>query len=131
MPPSPHSGMRPTPSVLVVDDVDATRHGLAELLRLRGYVPREAKNGAEGIEVLRQHPDICVVVLDLTMPGTSGLWFREQQLMEPALAHVPVIVFTGSATAEELRRLAVTDVLMKPFSVDELFAAIARHGAAV
>jgi two-component system chemotaxis sensor kinase CheA len=128
---SPQSGIRVTRSVLVVDDVDATRHGLAELLRLRGYAPREAKNGAEGIEVLREHPDTCVVVLDLTMPGTNGVWFREQQLMEPALAHIPVIVFTGSASAEELRRLAVTDVLMKPFSVDELFAAIERHGAAV
>ena len=128
---SPHSGARAPPSVLVVDDVDATRQGLVELLRLRGYAAHEAKNGAEGIEVLRQHPDTCVVVLDLTMPETNGLWFREQQLMEPVLAHVPVVVFTGSATAEELRRLAVTDVLMKPFSVDELFEAIGRYSAAV
>jgi CheY-like chemotaxis protein len=128
---SPHSGIRATRPVLVVDDVNATRQGLVELLRLRGYAAHEAKNGAEGIDVLRAHPDTCVVVLDLTMPETNGLWFREQQLMEPALAHVPVIVFTGSATAEELRRLAVTDVLMKPFSVDELFEAIDRHSAAV
>src|SRR5262245_43645748 len=124
-----HSGA--TRPVLVVDDVDATRHGLAELLRLRGYAPHDAKNGAEGIEVLREHPDTCVVVLDLTMPGTNGLWFREQQLLEPALAHVPVIVFTGAATVEDLRRLAVDDVFMKPFSVDELFEAIDRHSAGV
>ncbi len=115
--------------VLVVDDVDATRHGLAELLRLRGYSPYEAKNGAEGIELLREHPDTRVVVLDLAMPGTNGFWFREQQLMEPALAHVPVIVFTGSAQVEQLHRLAVADVLLKPFSVDDLFEAIERHCA--
>jgi CheY-like chemotaxis protein len=115
--------------VLVVDDVDATRHGLAELLRLRGYSAHEAKNGAEGIEVLREHPDTGVVVLDLTMPGTNGFWFREQQLKEPALAHIPVIVFTGSAEVEQLRRLAVEDVLLKPFSVDDLFEAIERHCA--
>jgi CheY-like chemotaxis protein len=128
---SPQSGTRATRPVLVVDDVDATRQGLAELLRLRGYTPHEAKNGAEGIDVLREHPDTCVVVLDLTMPGTNGLWFREQQLMDPALARVPVIVFTGSPTAGDLHRLAVTDVLMKPFSVDELFEAIDRHSVAV
>jgi CheY-like chemotaxis protein len=127
---SPRSSARASRPVLVVDDVDATRHGLAELLRLRGYSPYEAKNGAEGIEVLREHPDTCVVVLDLTMPGTNGFWFREQQLMEPALAHVPVIVFTGSVQAEQLHRLAVADVLLKPFSVDELFEAIERHCAA-
>lgn len=125
---SPNSGARTTRPVLVVDDVDATRHGLAELLRLRGYATHEAKNGAEGIEVLREHPDTGVVVLDLTMPGTNGFWFREQQLREPALAHVPVIVFTGSAQVE-LHRLAVADVLLKPFSVDDLFEAINRHCA--
>jgi CheY-like chemotaxis protein len=129
MAPSPHSGA--TRPVLVVDDVDATRHGLAELLRLRGYAAHEAKNGAEGIAVLREHPEIGVVVLDLTMPGTNGFWFREQQLMEPALAHVPVIVFTGSVQVEQLDRLAVADVFTKPFSVDELFESIDRHNTAV
>jgi CheY-like chemotaxis protein len=128
---SPHFGTPATRSVLVVDDVDATRQGLVELLRLRGYAPHEAKNGAEGIDVLRKHPDTCVVVLDLTMPETDGMWFREQQLMEPAMAHVPVIVFTGSTMADELRKLGIIDVLMKPFSVDELFQAIERYSAAV
>jgi CheY-like chemotaxis protein len=113
----------------VVDDVDATRHGLAELLRLRGYTTHQAKNGAEGIEVLRHHPDTGVVVLDLEMPGTNGVWFRKQQLKEPALAHVPVIVFTGSANVEQLAGLAVADVLVKPFSVDDLCEAIDRHCA--
>lgn len=129
MAPSPDSGVRAIRPVLVVDDVDATRQGLAELLRLRGYAPHEAKNGAEGIEVLREHPDICVVILDLTMPGTNGFWFREQQLMEPGLAHVPVIVFTGSTKVEQLHQLAVADVLLKPFSVDDLLEAIERHCA--
>jgi len=115
--------------VLVVDDVDATRQGLVELLRLRGYASHEAKNGVEGIAVLRQHPDTCVVVLDLTMPGTNGFWFRQQQLQDPALAGVPVIVFTGLAKEERFEGLQVSEVLFKPFSVDRLFEAIARYGA--
>jgi CheY-like chemotaxis protein len=127
MAPSSNSVDRAARPVLVVDDVDATRHGLVELLRLRGYTAHEAKNGAEGIAVLREHPDIGVVVLDLTMPGTNGFWFREHQLLEPALAHVPVIVFTGATKVEQLDRLAAADVLLKPFSVDDLFQAIERH----
>jgi CheY-like chemotaxis protein len=73
--PRPPALLLPIP-VLVVDDVDATRHGLAELLRLRGYALHEAKNGAEGIELLRENtPDTGVVVMDLTMPGRTASGF--------------------------------------------------------
>jgi CheY-like chemotaxis protein len=113
--------------VLVIDDVDATRRGLAELLRLRGYAPHEARNGAEGLQVLRDHPETRVVVLDLAMPGTNGFWFREQQLKDPALSHIPVIVFTGSAKRDALEHLQVAAVLLKPFSVDAVFHAIDKH----
>jgi CheY-like chemotaxis protein len=60
-------------SVLVVDDVHATRAGLAELLRLRGLTVYEAANGHEALEVLRAHPEACVVVLDLMMPQDRRL----------------------------------------------------------
>jgi len=115
-------------AVLVVDDVIATRHGLAELLRLRGYEAYEAGNGADALQVLREHPFIAVVVLDLWMPGTDGFWFRAHQLDDPALAHIPVIVFTGSARGEKVsERLQAAEILLKPFSVDDVFAAIERH----
>jgi CheY-like chemotaxis protein len=111
-------------SVLVVDDATATRSGLAELLRLLGYDAYEAKNGAEAIEVLR--PGTSVVVLDLSMPGTDGYWFREQQLKNPAVADIPVIVFTGSMPGTRLHDLNVADVLLKPFSVDAMLETIER-----
>jgi CheY-like chemotaxis protein len=114
-------------SVLVVDDVHATRAGLAELLRLRGLTVYEAGNGHEALEVLRTHPETCVVVLDLMMPHTDGYWFRERQLLDPAISHVPVIVFTGSGDAETLARLHLSHILLKPFSVDVLLDAIGRY----
>lgn len=114
-------------SVLVVDDVHATRAGLAELLRLRGLKVHEAGNGHEALDQLRAHPETCVVVLDLMMPHTDGYWFREQQLQDPAISHVPVIVFTGSGDAETLTRLQLSHVLLKPFSVDVLLDAIGRY----
>jgi CheY-like chemotaxis protein len=114
-------------SVLVVDDVHATRAGLAELLRLRGMKVYEAGNGHEALDMLRTHPDTRVVVLDLMMPHTDGYWFREQQLLDPAISRVPVIVFTGSGDAETLARLQLSHVLLKPFSVDVLLDAIGRY----
>ena len=127
-----HSGTTPPrdshvqPSVLVVDDVDATRQGLAELLRLRGYQPYEARDGEEAMNVLRDHPDTGVIVLDVAMPGSDGYWFREQQLRTPALAHIPVIVFTG-AEQERLGDLQVAEILRKPLAVDALLMAVQRH----
>ena len=111
-------------SVLVVEDASATRRGLSELLRLRGYEVYEAQNGAEGIQLLREHGGASVVVLDLAMPGTDGYWFREQQLQDPDLADIPVIVFSAFVEGDRLHRLNVRDVLLKPFSVDDLLDAV-------
>ena len=115
-------------AVLIVDDVDATRTGLAQLLDLLGYRTEQAANGAEGIERLRNNPHIAVVVLDLFMPDANGFWFREQQLNDAAIADIPVIVFTGAETTDVLTQaLRVTEVLHKPVSADALCAAVNRY----
>jgi CheY-like chemotaxis protein len=115
-------------AVLIIDDVQATRAGLAELLRLRGYEAFEAKDGAEGLRALRDNPRICIVVADLMMPGASGYWFREQQLREPAIAHVPVVVFTGLTEPNVApESLGVVEVLRKPVSLDHLLDVIRRY----
>lgn len=115
------------PTVLIIDDADATRTGLVRLFQLRGYQTKEAGNGADGLERLREEPRADVVVLDVMMPGTNGHWFRDQQLKDPALAGIPVIVFTGAADAAELKRtLRVAHVYNKPVSVDAVFEAVSR-----
>ena len=121
--------MSGNPTVLVVDDVDATRQGLAQLLRLLGYETREASNGREGLQRLREDPRICVVVLDLLMPGTNGYWFREEQLKDPSIAHIPTIVFTGrELEADDVTNtLKVVDVFQKPVSADTLCQAVSRY----
>ena len=121
--------MTTNPTVLVIDDVDATRQGLAQLLRLLGYDTREASNGREGLERLREEPDIRVVVLDLLMPGTNGYWFREEQLKDPSIAHIPAIVFTGrELQGDDVNEtLKVADVFQKPVSADALCEAVSRY----
>jgi CheY-like chemotaxis protein len=116
-----------TPTVLVIDDAEATRRGIVELLRIRGYAALEARNGAEGLQCLRENPHVCAVVLDLTMPGTDGVWFRSHQLRDPQVADISVVVFTGLQRAAEAHpALRGCEVLVKPFSVDRLFDVIRR-----
>ena len=122
--PTAREGARPL--VLVIDDVDATRNGLVELLCTVGYDACAARDGAEGLQMLRGEPAIRAVVLDLRMPGKSGYWFREQQLKDPRISGVPVIVFTGTGRQDIPESLKVTEVLLKPLSVDRLLEAISR-----
>jgi DNA-binding NtrC family response regulator len=119
------------PTVLIIDDAAGTRHGLGQLLELRGYDTREARNGAHGLAILRSEPGIRLVVLDLWMPVSDGSWFRERQLDDPTIAHIPVVVFTGAADAETLRTtLRIEHILYKPVSIDALLDIVARYCAA-
>jgi len=113
------------PRILLIEDIAATREPLADLLRRKGYAVDEAGDGAHGLAVLRQHPDTSVIVLDLLMPHTDGWWFREQQLRDPEIASVPVIVFSVAGSGDLLKHaLKAAAVLQKPSSIDDLFAAI-------
>jgi CheY-like chemotaxis protein len=115
-------------AVLVIDDNEATRIGLVELLNLRGYRTAMAANGREGLEMLRRDPSIGVVVLDLTMPVTDGYWFRARQLADPTIAHIPLIVFTGADRTEvNASLLSGAQVLYKPVDVGLMLETIASH----
>jgi CheY-like chemotaxis protein/anti-sigma regulatory factor (Ser/Thr protein kinase) len=60
------------PDVLIVDDDDATREGLCELLALDGFNVGSEKDGAQALRRIREN-DIQVVLLDILLPGVGGL----------------------------------------------------------
>lgn len=117
-------------TVLIIDDNDATRDGLVQLLSLRGYRTAAAANGRDGLEHLRRDRAIAVVVLDLTMPIRDGYWFRTEQRADPTIAHIPLIVFTGVGDAQlDEAMLAGACVLHKPLGIQQLLDTIALHCA--
>jgi CheY-like chemotaxis protein len=60
------------PAILVVDDEAVVREAAAGLLRHLGYVPLEAQDGAEALEVFRANADrVSLIILDMSMPGMS------------------------------------------------------------
>ncbi len=114
----------PAPTVLLVDDEDAIRAGLAAaLLRARFHV-LEARDGLEALKTVeRQHPD--VIVLDILMPELDG---REVcRRLRQAGNWTPVIMLTQiSATGEKISSLeeGADDFLNKPFDSYELIARV-------
>ncbi|HET8599101.1 MAG TPA: response regulator transcription factor [Segeticoccus sp.] len=114
-------------TVMVVDDEERIRTLLSRTLSSLGHSVVSAVNGEAALDRLRDG-GIDLVLLDLVMPGGSGLnvlsALREQK------DEIPVIVISGvtevGARVEALDRGAV-DVVAKPFSIAELMARVRRN----
>lgn len=117
-------------AILVVEDRDDVRQGLAQLLELHGFLVADAGSGEDGLRQLTSDPDgVALVLLDLVLPGAvSGDDFRMRQLGDPALAAVPTIVVTASdLDSGERARLRPEALLQKPFRFEELLGLVKRY----
>jgi CheY-like chemotaxis protein len=115
--------LRYSRSILLVEDDEDFRQGLAEFLRGEGYVVTTAANGLEALTCLREAPKPpSVVLLDLKMPVMSGWDFRAKMLEDSAFASIPVIVLTGAVTPADLSTLRVSAKLNKPVDFDSLLS---------
>ena len=114
--------------LLVVDDHADTREAMAELLRLHGLAVEAAERAELAFEMAVAAPP-AVVLLDLVMPGGSGLDLLRRLKDHAATAAVPVIVVTGLVAAEPQARLAGCDAfLIKPVSLPLLLRTLAEIG---
>src|SRR5437870_5143231 len=113
-------------TILVADDDAIIRGNLGVLLRSEGYRVVEAADGEEAAKAIAAAP-VSLVLLDLKMPGRSGMEFlREHQ---DRLEEIPVIVITalgGSAAAIEAMKLGAYDYITKPFDLDEVLFTVRR-----
>ena len=105
------------PVGMVVDDDDLVRETVAEVMEDMCDQVYRASNGEEGLEVLRSHPDISVVVTDIAMPRLDGVTFASQaRQMHPELK---VLFLSG------LQRPPPTEeFLAKPFRARALVSAL-------
>ena len=115
-------------SVLLIDDEPMVREPLVELLHQEGLDVMIAGDGAEAHEHLRTGVRPCVILLDLRMPGMDGYEFRAEQMRDPALARIPVIVISGDDLVDEKAlQLGIDEYLRKPVDLDQFMTAIESH----
>jgi DNA-binding NtrC family response regulator len=113
-------------TILVADDDAVIRGNLALLLRSEGYQVVEAGDGLRAAEVLAD-PAVSLALLDLKMPGRSGMDVLRDH--KERLEETPVIVVTalgGSAAAIEAMKLGAYDYITKPFDLDEVLFTVRR-----
>lgn len=108
-------------TILVVEDNDINREMLCSLLE-DDFEVMQAKDGREGIELLKQHYDILsLVLLDVYMPECDGFDFLRFRQTDDRYSNVPVIVTTVSDSLDdeiECLKLGSNDFVVKPYDVE-------------
>ncbi|MGH7831199.1 MAG: HD domain-containing phosphohydrolase, partial [Candidatus Binatia bacterium] len=113
--------------VLVVEDNEDIRYIMVTMLGAMGYQIHTAANGKEGLELLRQHSTIGIVLLDIMMPEMDGYAFCQAAQNEPALKDLHIIIVSARHTPEDKIKgldLGAADYLTKPFNPAELRARV-------
>jgi two-component system NtrC family sensor kinase len=112
-------------SVLFVDDESALRDGVEAFGAVRGFTVLTAKDGAQGLDLIRR-ANVDAVVCDLRMPGMDGPTFHAALQREAPVLAARTVFVTGdvvSATARQVSRRQ--PILTKPFALETLEATIA------
>jgi CheY-like chemotaxis protein len=115
--------------ILVVDDVSQNVRLSIEMLDQAGYETTFAMTGAEALmRVQSAQPDL--ILLDLMMPGMSGLQLCDRLKDDPTLRDIPVLFVTASNEEThmlEAFQLGAVDYITKPFRSAELLARVRVH----
>jgi two-component system OmpR family response regulator len=117
----------PLQTILVVEDDAVSRHAVVRLLRQAGYAVAEASTAREALAYLGAHPAPALVLLGLVLPDLPGEELRRQQLRDPDLAGIPVVVLSaGGEAAARADDLGDVGYLQKPVKSGALLAAVGR-----
>ncbi len=116
------------PTILLVEDDEDITEVLCLVLSGLGYDVVTADDGAGALARLRREREPPrLILLDLMMPGMNGWEFRAEQMRDPRLRGIPVVVMTGIGDAEnEAAAMGVDGLLAKPVDLDELKKSVAR-----
>lgn len=112
--------------ILIIDDDPRLRSVLADILKLRGFEPLVAGNGAKGLALLEEAP-VNLVLIDLGLPDIPGI-----DLLKKVKAKYPsseVIILTGNASIDsaiEATNNGAFSYLVKPYEIEQLLINIRR-----
>ena len=117
------------PTVLVVDDSDATRKFVTFALRARNLRVITARDGLEALEKYAADP-ADLVITDLNMPGLDGYGLVRALRDDAATAELPIIVLSSLSSDEDVQRgldLGANAYLVKPFDPKRIQYEVAKY----
>jgi two-component system, cell cycle response regulator DivK len=112
--------------ILIVEDNPKNLKLVRDTLQVKGYRTLEAGTGEEGVQLAReQHP--ALVLMDIQLPGISGIEAFRQLQADPTTRAIPVIAVTASVMAQERQKVMAAGFdgfQGKPISVRELLETV-------
>ena len=119
----PHDEVR---KVLLIDDDFAILDGVSDFLEAAGYAVVSASNGIDALNQLRSGLRVDAIVLDVMMPIMDGWDFRAEQLADPSLRQIPVVVISACGFARDTlqHQFKAHEVLAKPLELDRFLGAL-------
>ena len=116
--------------VLVVDDDGDLRESVVRYLETMGVHAVGAPGGPQALALLRGGLPACLIILDMRMPAMDGFAFREAQIGDPAIADIPVILFSAEPVADgRAHRLGLDTQITKPVEPERIAELVDRHCA--
>jgi len=110
--------------ILVIDDDPSLRKTLSDIFRVKGYETFSAKNGEEGLALVKEDP-VNLVLIDLGLPDIPGLEVLAR--VKAGFPDTEAIILTGNATlysAIEATNKGAFSYLLKPYDIDRLLVLI-------
>jgi len=114
-------------TILIVEDNEKNMKLVRDVLQVKGYATLEAVTGEDGVRLAREHVP-ALVLMDIQLPGISGIEALKRLRADPATAAIPVIAVTASVMVSDRRN--ITDAgfdgyVGKPLNLKEFLDAVA------
>jgi CheY-like chemotaxis protein len=106
--------------ILLVDDSSMIRHVAGKILRELGHEVVIAQNGKEAYEMARMYKP-ALIIMDVEMPVMDGIQATACIKSDPAISHIPVLIFTSLGGEDDVKRAkdaGCQGILSKPIGKD-------------
>jgi len=115
-------------TILIVEDNEKNMKLARDVLQVRGYATLEATTGEEGVRLARERrPDL--VLMDIQLPGISGIEALRQLRADPATSAIPVLAVTASVMEQDRRQITAAGFdayVGKPINLKDCLEAVRR-----
>ena len=114
-------------TILIVEDNEKNMKLVRDVLQVKGYATLEAMTGEDGVRLAKERLP-ALVLMDIQLPGISGIEALKQLRADPATAAIPVIAVTASVMVSDRRNIPAAGFdgyVGKPLNLKEFLAAVA------